>query len=155
MPAERDLKHHISAYQVAQKRVQDEQKALRKVVKIADEAGVSIEAIKRGLKILNTNPLQARSDMEQLSMVLKELGTPVQFAVFDVKFDDPADEAKVKGYADGKAGKDRNYGSWVKGSPAARAYDTAYDEGQLEHMPISDEAKKAIAAERAEGAAAH
>lgn len=142
MPKERDLKHYISEYQLADAAVKKAKQHLDKIVASADEAGVSVPAIKRGLKIVaSKNLIQAKSDLMQLSMVLEELGCPLQIQVFEAKFGGPEAEAKAAGYRDGKAGRDRDYGQWVKGSPARRAYDGGYEEAQIENMPISEEAK--------------
>jgi hypothetical protein len=144
MPKDRDLKHYISEYQLGKKRVDDAKAALDKITASADEAGVSVDAIKKGLAIQKKNPAQAKSDMMQLAMVLRELGTPLQVEVYEPKYGSPEAEAKVAGFQDGKAGKDRDYRSWVKGSPARRAYDENYEAGQLENMPIDAKAKAAL-----------
>lgn len=142
MPKDRDLKHYISAIQVQQARVKKEQQTLSKIYADADDSGVSVPAIKTGLRIMDTEPLQARSDLMQLALVLAELGAPVQFEVYDPKFGSVEAQAKVEGYKDGKGGKDRDYRSYIKGSPARRAYDHGYEEGSIENMPISPSAKK-------------
>lgn len=144
MPKDRDLKHYISEYQLGKKRVDDAKASLDKITAAADAAGVSVDAIKKGLAIHKKNPAQAKSDMMQLALVLAELGTPLQFEIYEAKFGGPEAEAKVAGFADGKAGKDRDYRSWVKGSPARRAYDDAYQAGQLENMPIDPKTKAAL-----------
>lgn len=147
MPANRDLKHYISEYQLQDKRLQKERQAMAKLLEAADEAGVSVSAIKRGIKIANgKNLIQAKADMMQLGLVLEELGCPFQIQVFEAKFTGPEQEAQASGFRDGKAGRDRDYGSWVKGSPARRAYDQGYELGMVENLPVPEEAK---AAERA------
>lgn len=142
MPKDRDLKHHISAWQLGKERVKKANADLAAIELAADEAGVSVKAIKDGVRIAHAkNPLQAKSDLLQTALVLQELGSPFQIQVFDVKFGSPEAEGKAAGYRDGKAGRDRDYGQWVKGSPSRRAYDQGYDEAQIENMPISPQAK--------------
>ena len=155
IPKNRDLKHYISEWSLADKRVKDAEKARKHVEDCANEAGVSVKAIKQGKKICDMPAIQSKADLTQLAMVLEEMGSPIRIQVHDAKYDGPEDEAKVRGFADGKAGKDRNYGTWSKGSPAARAYDEAYEKGQLENMPISAEAKAKAKAGNLEGATAH
>ena len=148
MPQNRDLKHYINEWQLQQKRVDKEKSALKKIEDAADEAGVSVDAIKRGIKITASpeKALQAKSDMMQLALVLEELGSPFQIQVFETKYAGPEQEAHAAGFRDGKAGRDRDYGQWMKGSPARRAYDEGYELGMIENMPVPEEAK---AAERA------
>lgn len=159
MPAERDVKHYISEWALADKRVKDAEKARKKVETCMDEAGISVKEMKRAAKMKDVNPVQLKYDMSQLCMFMSEMGLPVQIQVFETRFGSAEAEQKARGYKDGKAGKDRDHGTLMKGSPGRRAYDEGYDEGQIENMPIDATAKaKALAdlkAGRAQDAAAH
>lgn len=135
MPSDRDLKHYISALAVADARVKKEQDARKKIYDAANAVGINKTALDRGRSLAKRNPLDVKNELMQTQMVLAELGAPVQFEVFDNRNGDPVAQAKVQGFADGKAAKDKDasqYG-FIKGSPASRAYDEAYDEGQAEN----------------------
>jgi hypothetical protein len=152
IPPSRDLKHHIAMIQIARAKHNKSQQELTAAYKAADQAGIMRTAIDRGLALHKKDPLTAKSEMLQMAMVLNELGSAVQFEVYDPKNKGPEGEAKVRGYQDGKAGREKDYGSWIKGSPARLAYDEAYDAGQLENMPIDLASKRKL---QEEGAAAH
>jgi hypothetical protein len=158
VPKPRDMKHHISAIQVAKARLDKEQASYRNVCKAADEAGIDVKAVRNAITMHSKPALNSQSYFTQLSLALQELGAPVQINVHQAKFEDAVAEAKVRGYADGTGGNPQSH-SWVKGSPAARAYDDAYADGQMENVDMSEEERSRIRAERAESrgesAAAH
>lgn len=152
MPSDRDLKHYISALAVADERVKKEQKSRTKIYEAAKAVGISKVALDRGRSLAARNPIEAKNELMQTALVLQEMGSPIGFEVFEARHGDPVSQAKVHGFADGKAAKDKDASrhGYIKGSPAARAYDDSYDAGQAENMAGIKKAGKEVA-----GATAH
>lgn len=136
LPPPRDLKHHLTIIQIKKAACDKANAELRHAFKVADESGVNGNAVRKGLALHKKDALSAKAEMLQLSLVLQELGSPVQFNVHEAKYKDAVEEAKVKGFGDGKAARAKDH-PWVKASPAARQYDESYEEGQLENISMS------------------
>jgi len=143
IPAPRDLKHHMTVIAIAKAKADKANKELSHAYKVADEAGVNVKALRDGMRLMAGDALKQKSYVMQLSLVLQEGGASVQIDVHQSKSEDAVAEAKVKGFADGKAGRDKDH-PWMKGSPAARQYEESYAEAQLENMPIDASTKAAL-----------
>lgn len=130
MPPTKDLLYHlnqIKGYMDAAKTASGRVTAAKKSAK---EAGVDLQAVSLALGFKRADPLDIATLLKQLSVYMREDGSPVQMALFEARFGSVEEQAKSEGWRDGTAGRSPDSSRWPEGGPGHVEYMRRWNDGQ-------------------------
>ena len=145
---DKDRVHHLQNIRHFAKLNSEAGKALTKAKKLAKEAGLSPEEITRALGMAKWDVLKLQMRLNEQAFYMAQLGLPLQIVVHNTKYDSPAAEAKVKGYADGVEGRSASY---PEAHPEHESYMAAWMEGQEDLVHKRDKRKPGDPPDRGDG----
>jgi hypothetical protein len=134
LPGERDIVHHLQTIKAFADKAKTASSNLTAAKKRAREAGIDLGAVALTMGFRRLDALAVTTMLSQLSAMMRIDGQPVQISVFDAKYDAPEAQAKVEGFADGKAGRSPNTARWPEGTPAHDSYMAAWKDGTASNV---------------------
>jgi hypothetical protein len=133
MPPNRDVMYHYQTILGLMEKVSAAQSKVSDAKKKAKEAGVDVGALMDTKKMMGLDPLDLAAKLKQQAMLLTELGSPIQFQLFEPKYGSLEEQAGLEGWQDGINARNMNIARWAEGAPGHIEYTRRWNDAQAEN----------------------
>lgn len=132
MLGEKDRGYYVDTYLKLKAKKDKAQNDLTEFGKKAKEAGVDMKAMKDVLNMEKMDPLDLADLLKQMAAFARDRGLPVQFQLFEPKFESVEAQAKKFGYDAGFAGRNPLMEMYPEGTPGHEPMMQGWRSGQAQ-----------------------